>query len=75
MNKMIKTGAIVSIVVGAIEFGCLYGKGSILGVLKAYNGSAEDCIDALSSDKHKRSRFIATIAKLTSESKASKIES
>ena len=47
----------------------------MLGILKAYNASAEDCIDLLSSDKRKKARFISKVAKLTEECKASKIES
>lgn len=72
---MLKICVIGSIVYGAMEFGYSFGKGRMLGILKAYNASAEDCIDLLSSDKRKKARFISKVAKLTEECKASKIES
>ena len=75
MNKMLKICVIGSIVYGAMEFGYSFGKGRMLGILKAYNASAEVCIDLLSSDKRKKARFISKVAKLTEECKASKIES
>lgn len=75
MNKMIKVCVIGSIVYGAMEFAYSFGKGQMLGILKAYNTSAEDCIDLLSSDKRKKARFISRVAKNTAEYKASKIES
>lgn len=74
MNKMIKVCVIGSIVYGAMEFAYSFGKGQMLGILKAYNASAEDCIDLLSSDKRKKARFISKVAKLTEECEASKIE-
>ena len=74
MNKMIKVCVIGSIVYGAMEFAYSFGKGQMLGILKAYNASAEDCIDLLSSDKRKKARFISRVAKNTEEYKASKNE-
>ena len=67
MNKLIKSCAIGGIIWGATELSFLYGKGYVLGVLKAYEKSATDAITICSGDSSKKLRFMAKIANSTTD--------
>lgn len=75
MNKLIKGCVIGGIVYGLMEVGYTLGKGNMLGILKAYGVSATDCVDALSEDNRKKSKFMAKFANIRANYLKSKIES
>lgn len=63
MNKMIKVCVAGCITYGAMEFMYSVGKGRMLGILQAYDISADDCVDILHNDKRKKAHFISMVAK------------
>lgn len=67
MNKLIKMCVIGGIAYELMEVGYTLGKANMLGILKAFDVSATNCVDELLKDNRKKSKFMAKVANVRAD--------